>query len=286
MRNNRFRAAWTFAAALILAAGAPAPAASQDTAVDSRWAAAPPTLDGQPGEWPQDTLTLLKKLRVDCAFRNDGRNLYAVLIFRNPKFLSSIAATGLTVYARPEGTKPGTNGVLFVGKTLTADAFIALLESQGTPLTEKEKEYFRIQQQHPVFEAYTVDAHGRTIAPPAPRPDLDPPLFRAAKAGDVVTFELRMPLAAPDKHPAGIGALPGEAVRVSFEWGGTTKELLKAQANWVAATSRGSGGAYDSNQESLAQVFLMGFDRMSSPGKEAKKYKFQAVVRLAEPGGQ
>jgi hypothetical protein len=268
---------------LVLALLFPAVASAQDTAVDSRWASVLPSVDGQAEEWPPDTLSLQKKLKIDFGFKNDSRNLFILMVFKDPKSLSSIDATGITISCSPLAAKQRTNTVLFIGKTLTADEYITRIESSGTPLTEKEKEVLRIRQQHPVFDAYAVDDQGKTVAPRAPRSDVDPPAFKAAWRGKIATFEFRVPLAPPAVHPAGIGAVPGDTIQVSFEWGGKSTRLVKARANWPTPAAAASSGAYNENDESRAQVFLMGFDAMSSPSIGTKKHAFRAVVRLA-PG--
>jgi len=279
MRKRRLLAGFVgFVVALLL----PAVASPQDTAINSRWASALPSVDGQAGEWPPETLSLQKKLKIDLAFKNDDRNLFILMVFKNPKSLSSIDATGITIFCAPLVARQRTNGVLFIGKTLTADEYITRIESSGTPLTEKEKEVLRIRQQHPVFDAYAVDEQGKTVAPGAPRSDVDPPAFKAAWRGEIATFEFRVPLAPPFAHPAGIGAVPGDMIRVSFEWGGKSTKLDKAKANWPTPAAAASSGAYNENDESRAQVFLMGFDAMSSPSISTKKHAFRAVVKLAQ----
>jgi hypothetical protein len=260
----------------------PVVASPQETSVNSRWASVLPSVDGQGEEWPADTFSLQKKLKIDFAFENDDRNLYILMVFKDPKSLSSIDATGITISCVPLGAKQRTNSVLFIGKTLTADEYITRLESSGTPLTEKEKEILRIREQHPVFEAYAVDGQGKTVAPGPLRSDVDPPAFKAAWRGDIATFEFRVPLASPSAHPAGIGTASGDTIRVSFEWGGKSTKLIKAKANWPTPAAAVSSGAYNENEESRAQVFLMGFDAMSSPSIGTKKHAFRAVVKLAQ----
>jgi hypothetical protein len=267
---------------LVLALLFPAVASPQGTAVDSRWASALPSVDGQAEEWPPDMLSLQKKLKIDFAFKNDDRNLFILMVFKNSKSLSSIDATGITVFYGPAGSAGRESGVLFITKELTAEEFIALLENQGTPLTEKDKEVLRINSQHVVFEAYAVDRQGKTIPPPAARFDMDPPVFKAGKRDKLVIYEFRVPLAPAGLPPAGMGASSGEAVRVSFEWGGTSKKVLSARTSWSTPANMVSGGLYDENGETPAQQFLNAFDRMSNPSMGTKKHAFATVVKLAQ----
>lgn len=127
----------------------------------SQWAAARPKLDGLAEEWPPDSVLHEKKMDLDYGFKNDDRNLYILLVFRNPKFLSSIETLGILISAGLEGTKNNGSAVRFVKKTITADQYISLLESRGASPTDEEREKLRRQSRHPVFAAYAVDKKGK-----------------------------------------------------------------------------------------------------------------------------
>lgn len=81
-----------------------------------------------------------KSVSVDYAFCNDGRNLCVLFMFKDPKFLSSIDATGITIYANTSGKKDKDSGIRFLKKVLTAEELIAWMESQGSTLPEEKKE--------------------------------------------------------------------------------------------------------------------------------------------------
>src|SRR4030042_6248766 len=85
--------------------------------IQSTWTASPPQIDGQIEDWAGDAVTSEKSIGVDYAFRNDGRNLYVLFIFKDPKFLSSIDMTGITLYASTLGKKDKDWGVKFLKKT-------------------------------------------------------------------------------------------------------------------------------------------------------------------------
>jgi len=202
---------------------------SDDMMAQSQWTASPLKVDGLDEEWLSDNLYFEKKANVNFAFRNDGRNLYILFVFRNPKSLSTIDATGMTIYCSPEGIKQKNNGIIFIKKNIPADQFITLLENQGTLLTEEEKGLFRFRSQYPIFEAYAIDNTEKILMPAGPQPDVEPPAFRAAKKENIVTYEFRIPLASRERHPAGIGAEPGKTIKVFFEWGGSAKKNTKSQ---------------------------------------------------------
>lgn len=258
---------------------------SEDPVAQSQWTSSPLLLDGLAEEWRADSLLHEKKIDLDYGFRNDGQNLYILLVFRNPKFLSSIDAAGMTISCSLVGTKPNNNSVRFIKKTLTADQFIAMLEYQGVHLTGEKKEELRRQPQHPVFAACAVDKKGKILSPAAPATDVELPAFQATKQENGVTYEFRMPLASREVYPAGIGAEPGTSISVSLEWGGSVQKTLSTRTSWSTPWSMVSGGALADNGETRAQAYLNSFDSMSKPSLEGKKYALRVGVRLAKPAG-
>jgi hypothetical protein len=281
MSHRRFFAG---CAGLVLAVWLPAIVLPQDRVANSKWAAIPPVMDGLEEDWRPAVFYPEKKVRVDYAFKNDGRNLYILLVFNDAKYLSSIEATGMRIYCRGAGSAEDGIGILFIRKTITAEEYIVRLENQGTPLSDKDKEVLRISPRHSLFESYAVDRRGKTLPPPASASEADPPMFRAAKRDKATIYEFRIPLASSDVHPAVIGAGPGETVRVTFEWGGKSKQLLDARTSWESPAGASSGGLYDKNGETPAQQFLNAFDKMANPSVGTKQYSFQAVVNLARDG--
>jgi hypothetical protein len=257
---------------------------SEDPAVFSQWAASPLQLDGLAREWAPDSLRHLKNIDLDYGFKNDDRNLYILLVFRNPKSLSSIDSLGITISGRPAGTKKKGNAVKFVTAILTADEYISMLEEKGSPLTDQEKEELRGRPRYPVFAACAVDKKGKVLpSPTMSAADAEPPAFRARRQENTSTFEFRIPLASREAYPAGIEAEPGTAISVSFQWGGTAQKTLSPRTSWSTPSSIVSGGALADNGETRAKEFLNSFDSMSRPSLETKKFSFSAEVRLAKP---
>ena len=248
----------------------------------SQWTASPPRLDGLAGEWGPGSLLHVKKINLDYGFKNDGRNLYILLVFKDPKSLSSTDTAGMTISAGPKGTKTKNAGVKFVKRILTADQYILLLENQGANLTDEEKEQLRRRPQHSVFVAYAVDKKGKIIPPTGPATDVEPPAFQMRRQENLSTYEFRIPLASRGDQPAGIKAQPGETISVSFEWGGSGQKTRSTRTSWSTPWSMVSGGALADNGETRAQEFLNDYDSMSRPSLEMKKYAFQVEVELAK----
>jgi hypothetical protein len=255
---------------------------SEDPVAQSQWTASPLQLDGLAEEWRSDSLLHVKKIDLDYGFRNDGRNLYILLVFRNPKSLSSIDAVGITISGSPEGTEHNNNKVRFIKKTLTADQFIAMLEYQGAHLTGEKKEELRRRPQHPVLAAYAVDKKGKILSPTGSATGVEPPAFQTTKQENGVTYEFRIPLASREVYPAGIEAEPGTTISVSFKWGGSAQKTLSPRTSWSTPWSMVSGGALADNGETRAQEFLNSYDSMSRPSLEGKKYALRVDVQLAK----
>jgi hypothetical protein len=255
----------------------------EDPAVSSQWAASPLHIDGLAGEWESDALLHIDKIDLDCAFKNDGQNLFILLIFRNPKSLSSIELAGMIIRGGPKGVSPKDYGIRFVKRILTTDQYISALEDQGVQLTAGEKEGLRNWPQHFVFAAYAIDKKGKIIPAAAPAADVEPPAFRTRRSQNISTYEFRIPLASREAYPAGIEAEPGKTISVSFEWGGSAQKALSPRTSWSTPWSLVSGGAIGDNDETRAQEFLNSFDSMSRPSLETKKFSFRVDVRLAKP---
>jgi hypothetical protein len=214
-----------------------------DNSVVSKWTG-PIRVDGSDLEWASDPINSEKSVDVNYAFRNDDRNLYVLFIFKDPKFLSSIELTGITLYLGPEGKKQKDYGVRFLKKTVNADEIIAIMEKQGPPLTEERKTEIKAKPMYIAFEAAAVNKKGEVIPPSAKTADSDNPAFRVVRQESQMVYEFRVPLASREVHPAGIGSGPGKAIKVGFEWGGLTKEMKDAIMSQL-----GSEGARASNRE-------------------------------------
>src|SRR4030067_363812 len=105
--------------------------------VQSIWTASPPQIDGQGEEWVEDAVAFEKSVGVDYAFRNDGRSVYVLFIFKNPKFLSSIDMTGITLYAGTSRKKRKDWGVRFVKKTVNGAQLSEYMDKGGRRRSEK-----------------------------------------------------------------------------------------------------------------------------------------------------
>lgn len=270
MKKIRFYAGLIQISALLLLVPA---VLSAGEIVPSKWAAPPPSIDGQIEEWHGDTMTSQKNVGVEYALRNDGSNLYVLFIFKDPKYLSSLEMTGMTLYASTSGKKDKDYAVKFVKKTVSGEQLIAYMEKQGQALSEERKQEIIDKPQFVVFEATAVNKKGEEIFPSGPVPDVDLPGFRNGRQQDQIIYEFRIPLCSRDLHPAGIGAEPGKDVKLGFEWGGMTPEMKEAM--------RGRGGGMTGTDMTTERATGSYAGQVPDVAKGPKKYSFWVDVKLA-----
>jgi hypothetical protein len=230
--------------AIVALLGTALPAAAKDTVVESVWAASPVTIDGTIPEWNDVTPMTDKGSGAKYALKNDGQNLYVVMVLGDAVARSTVQYTGLKIYVTAGTKKSKKTGVLFMQKTLTPDELIASLEKKGETVTEEKKAEIRKQKSYMVFLEEAIAGKG---AAAGAKPE--PALFRMAKRGEAEAYEFKIPLSRFDG-----AAAPGSTVKVGFEWGGMTREIMRnimagrAASGAVARQSAGSSSSGFSDQ--------------------------------------
>lgn len=278
-KNNSPRIAVFLSVLILLLPGFPS-----EKVVPSVWTSSPVTIDAWEQDWSEIPLTSEDSVGADFAFRNDGRHLYVLFIISDQAFLSTLDATGMTVYFNTAGKKKKDYGIRFYRKTATADEVILTLEKQGQELTEERKQEIRSKPSYRLYH-YELIGKKKTAAMEMPREaEIEPPVFRYERKGEITVFEFRIPLSR-EIHPAGIGVAPGETFKIGFEWGGMTKEMQAARlARTVAATEKGveRETASEDHARGRESAGFSPSDPSSGLGKGVpKKYSFWADVKLA-----
>lgn len=256
----------------VLATTLVALASGKEGSVLSSWTLSPPKIDGKADDWAGMDLALWDKGDVQYAFRNDADKLYVLLVFKNPKFLSTIAKTGILLYFTEAAKKDKDYAVQFIRRQVPVEEAIAFLEREK-PLSDEEKAQLRAK---PAYNIYDCRIHNKKAkAQPVPAATSFPPAhFRFAPDQKSFVYEFAIPLGRGDELAAGVGAAPGSPVMVGFEWGGPTEEDLKRAA-------RVSGDAGIANEE----ISRGSVDRMAGArgGPMPPKYSFWVSVQLAAP---
>ncbi|OGD13849.1 MAG: hypothetical protein A2V76_11015 [Candidatus Aminicenantes bacterium RBG_16_63_14] len=263
----------------------------KDRVVVSPWAETAVTIDGHKTDWAGATLQTMKKLKIDYAFKNDGADLYVLFIFNDPRSLSSIEATGMTLYFAAENNKGADHGLRFTRKALTSQELIALFEKEGQQLTEERKQEILSKLGYTIFECSLVNKKGRVLTENVGRISSNPPSFNLAKTEGSIVYEFRVPLAKTEIQPAGIEAKPGTALKVGFSWGGVTPEMRDAIAK-QSGYAGGQAGAEASSFEILTEdIGLEGGgggssfgSRMAQLQRTTQKHEFWVDVLLTARG--
>ena len=233
------------------------PSFSKMEKFESKWGVLSVEIDGLRDDWSGDVLKFEKKVAIDYAFKNDSDYLYVLFIFKDPKFLSSINQTGMTLWFNVEGKKEKNCGIKFQRKMVTAEVLISLLEKKFGPLPEEKKKEIKSKPTYMLNLNEVIDKKSR-ISGVSAGPSAS--VFKSMRGNNMMTYEFRIPLRRAEGQSVGIGTELGKNVKVGFEWGGMTKEM-KAEMMKRRA-ERGSRG-------------------MSWRGVP-KKYSFWVDVRLAQ----
>jgi len=223
------------------------PVFSKKIVVDSIWASSPLQIDGAMNDWAADTLTYYKKVKVDYAFKNDADYLYIVFRFNDPEFVSSVNATGMTVYYNLEGKKKKYYGINFKGKQVAADAYISVREKSGQVLTEEQKKTIRAQRFVILNDNTVINKKSKPLDSEVKEGTI-PAVFRSQKGKDAFVYEFAIPLKKEAEMAPGIGTEPGKQIMIGFKWGGMTKEMKEQRLKKAAA--QGSQGRAGSGSQS------------------------------------
>ncbi len=254
-----------------------ASAFAKEELVESKWAAQPVTIDGLGDDWEGDAFTTEKKVKVDYAVRNDAQNMYVLFIFKDPEYLSTVNATGITLYYNTEGKKKKDHAFNFVQRKVGPDELIAYLESRGEVLSEEQKQSIKAKPAYTIFMTDRVGKKDEEISERVQAADAQKAGFKISKKGSEFIYEFRVPLIKSETSPRGMGVEPGQTVKIGFEWGGMTKELaerLKNQGGGISQEGR-AGGMIDTRSGTSGAP-------TGASRRMPKKYDFWFDVKLAE----
>jgi hypothetical protein len=264
--SNAIILAALFAGSAVLLAG--------QTPVESAWAGQPVVVDGLRQDWEGVPLTDWKKGAVSYAFRNDGESLYVLLVIQDPRYRSSIEATGVTLRFGVPGDKTGDHGILFKKLRLDPESYVAYLEKRG-PVSEEDRAEIRRKAGFYLFHHQILDRKGNPVEAAGGAAGR-PAVFKSAVEGQVLVHEFSVPLRRASDLAAGAGAEPGGALSVGFAWGGETEEQRKAAAKRLREQ------ANFTNEEADKDVNPAIVPSAGS-GPIPKKYSFRTSVKLAAP---
>jgi hypothetical protein len=267
---------------------------SKDKTIESKWVAKPASVDGLNTEWGSIPMNNEKKVGVEYGFMNDAENLYILFIFKDPKYLSSINWTGLTVWLSPQGTKDDDLGIRFIRKMISPDQYIAILEKQvGQTMPEDKKAQIRKNKAYYLFDQELINKKAEGYDEDAEMPKFKGALFRNNVVEKSIIYEFAISFLELAELGVDVGAWPGKTLSVGFQWGGATKEYKEALASGMAAgdVRAGAGQATGSLTQERGEGSLRDMDpeasqsnlaRMRSQLQKVKKYDFWVELKLAQ----
>lgn len=251
---------------------------TKEQKVDSSWVAVPVRIDGSANDWAEDVLAFEKKVKVDLAFKNDPEYLYVVFMFKDPKYLSSIRFTGMTLWFNTEGKKKKDYGVKFINKQVTADEYISIAEQQFGPIPDEKKSEIREKPNYVINYAEVINKKSKSSSQAPEDAKIRPAIFRSGRQEKMMVYEFAIPLKRVTEQAAGIGTEPGKTIKVGFEWGGTTKEMMMQQ---LKQTSSGSARARAGSATSGIKDERSGGRETTTRIRRQRKYSFWVDVQLA-----
>jgi hypothetical protein len=227
------RKAMAFIAVLAVSTILAAPSLAEGQVIDSLWQSDPMAIDGVAQEWETSAPVFDDGSQVQYALRNDGRNLYIIMVFRTPDRASrsktypksTLDYTGMKIFFTAGEKNSKDYGILFQKKEYTADALIASMQKRGQAVTEEQKAEIRKKPTHIVFSEEIIKPK-KAVTPAETPADSDPPMYRQTDKGPLAVCEFRIPLNRV-RELGGLGAGPGQQIRLGFEWGGMTNQILR-----------------------------------------------------------
>jgi len=242
----------------------------------STWLSSRLNIDGLSDDWGEVTLSFEKKVSVDYAFKNDAENLFVLFIFKDPKYLTSINATGMTVWFNTEGRKKKNYGITFIKKKVSADFYISYLEQQRGQIPEEEKKKILANPSYVFHNAIVINKKSKSSSQSSDAGEIATALFRSKNQNKMLVYEFAIPLKRLTENASGIGTEPGKIIKVCFEWGGMTDEMRKRMLQKQVASGKRSSGAADSWHGNSTRGSVPKSSRVS------KKYSFWVDIQLAQ----
>lgn len=218
--------------------------AAKTAPVESRWQKTPLKIDGDISDWLAPSFNAEKSVQVDYAFGNDAENLYLIFVFKDAKYLSSLAQTGFTIWLNDQGKKKKVLGVRFQKKTLAAAELIAIMEKKNGPLPEEKKKEMLAKPAYLINQFVAVNGDGKDQTDLVFKQPLLPEFTSQAASGRLA-FEFHIPMGPGN----GLNLAAGKTLMVGFDWGGSTKEMRRELLQRGGYEGGEDGGLPEGEQE-------------------------------------
>jgi hypothetical protein len=266
--------------------------AKDKVVVESKWTAAPIQIDGSQADWAPEDLILNKDYDLGYAIKNDANFVYLLFVFNlkqgamkrfENKYMSTIDFTGLTLWLNAEGKEKKTYGLRFRPRQVTADQLIQEMEKQGQTLTDEQKQGIKAKPRYSLFACDVINKKGDVV----PNPEASKGTFRTSKIQNSIVFEYQIPVALLGDPASATKWDPSLPLKVGFEWGGATPDMLKAQGSQLGQQGTRTGGGETSLESQIRSGYEGGgggsrdFDAADRRRALPKKYDFWIDLKLA-----
>ena len=201
---------------------------AEEELIKSQWLSSPVNIDGYLEDWGEIELYLDKKVKTECALRNNNDTLFILFVLKDRKYFSTIQSSGLTIWFNTEGTKKKNYGVKFLNKMISAADYIADLEQQRGPLSEEEKKKILENPSYVFHQAELINKNKKDPSQQEGSGEAGKSVFRTGNQKGMMVYEFAIPLSLfPD-------SVRGNILKVGFEWGGMTEALRKKMRDRLA----------------------------------------------------
>ena len=255
---------------------------SKTEIIVSQWLSSPLNIDGTSVDWEDDVQNFEKKVGVNYAFKNDGETLFVLFVLKDPKYLSSIKATGMTIWFNTEGKKKKSFGITFMKREVPADAYLSYLEQQRGPIPEEKKKEILANRSYFFHETLVTNKKSKSSSQPSDSGEAKPAIFRSDNQNKMLIYEFAIPLKRVTENAPGIGTEPGKIIKVGFQWGGMTEEMRKRMLQRQIASGGRSTGAADYSAWDNEQGSNRRGSSVPRQAQTAKTHSFWVDVQLAQ----
>jgi hypothetical protein len=199
---------------LLAVALAPSIRAGSDTReLASAWRDRDIRIDGNDEDW-RDLTSPVKGQRFAVGLLNDGESLYLCLVTRDRVTVTQIARQGLMVWLTAAGQKKHAFGIHFPIDGVRRSATVQGREPEDAPPPSDVPEG---------QDAVGILGPGRNDSKRVTMIETGGLLARAAIHGDVLVYEMKVPLRRSQWGPYAVNAEPGSSLRMELqtpEWRG------------------------------------------------------------------
>ncbi len=189
--------------------------------LDSQWAAMEIQVDGAFSDWSEIPTTYFEEEQIVFGLANDSANLYLLFRFRDPMWIRSMTANGLTIWLDANGKNDKRFMLRYKGGPSPEEMMQFAGQGRGLPEgTDEKSGRFRGPDRGPgrnEFVCYIKDV--------IVEKEIDPegsqgPSAAYGRDQDSFVYEFSVPLGESRVRDYGLGTTPGRPLGIGLKWGG------------------------------------------------------------------